>query len=407
MSTVMSTAMHDSAAVELDPYAHKFHWDPYPYYQASRERDPVYFYEPGGFWLLTKWEDVNRAFRDFKTFINTGAVALEANANETQPYSMLIGTDPPDHTRQRKLFAPLMTPQSLSKLETYIRQKTVKLLEPHLAKGRIDFVHDLACYLPMDVISELVGIPAEDQDAVRGWADDLIAREDGQTDLGERNIQGYMNLATYFEKHVAINESREHGDDLLGMLMRARASGEMSHNEVVGNMILLAIAGNETTTKLIGNMAYRLWEHPEQRQWLVEDPSMIPNAVEETLRFDGSSQIIVRRVGQDVTIRGKQLRKGDRVGLCIISANRDPDKYKDPDVYNVRRGARDHMAFGFGIHACLGAALARLETRVVFEEILKRIPDYVIEPDGLKRAHNPNVRGFTHCPARFTPVKAG
>jgi cytochrome P450 len=175
----------------------------------------------------------------------------------------------------------------------------------------------------------------------------------------------------------------------------------MTHPEVVGNLILLAIAGNETTTKLIGNMAYRLWEHPAQRQLLAADPALIPKAVEETLRFDGSSHILVRRVAVDITLRGKTLKKGDRVGLCVISANRDADKFQNAESFDITRGSRDHMAFGYGVHACLGAALARLETRVVFEEVMRLIPEYQIEESGLKRAHNPNVRGFTHVPAHF------
>ncbi len=388
-------------AVVLDPYDHRFHWDPYPYYRAAREHDPVYYYAPGGFWLLTKWDDVNRAFRDHKTFINTGAVALEKDANEKLPYPLFIGSDPPEHTRQRAVLAPLMMPAALAPLEAFIRRRTLELLTPHLSAGRIDFVADLACYLPMDVISLLMGVPAPDRDRVRGWADDLIARADKQTDLSERNVAGYMNLAQYFEAHTAEDAARE-AAPLLGAMLAAEAAGQMSHAEVVGNLILLAIAGNETTTKLIGNMAYRLWEHPEQRGWLSAQPALIPQAIEETLRFDGSSQILVRRVAQDVVMRGKQLRQGDRVGLCVISANRDADKFANPEVFDIRRGSRDHMAFGYGVHACLGAALARLETRVVFEEILRLIPDYVIETQGLRRAHNPNVRGFTHVPARFT-----
>lgn len=395
--------MNVDVKIELDPYAHDFHWDPYPYYQRAREHDPVHFNHKGGFWLLTKWDDVNRAFRDFKTFISTGAVALEKEAHDVMPYPMFIGSDPPEHTRQRKAFAPLMTPAALGRLDGYIRRKTVALLTPHLRSGRFDFVDDLGCFLPMDVISSMIAVPDEDQDRVRGWADDLIAREDMQHELSQRNIDGYMNLATYFEQHVARHESLPHGDDMLGVMMKARADGTMAHKEVIGNMILLAVAGNETTTKLIGNIAYRLWQHPEQRALCVAEPKLIENAVEETLRFDGSSQIIVRRVGQNVELRGKQLRKGDRVGLCIISANRDGDKYPDPDRFDIRRGARDHMAFGFGLHSCLGAALARLEARVVFEEVLRLIPDYEIVESGLKRAHNPNVRGFTHCPATFAP----
>jgi cytochrome P450 len=395
------------STIKLDPYDHQFHWDPYPSYREAREHDPVYYYEPGGFWLLTKWEDVQRAFRDYKTFVNTGALALERDANEKLPYPMFLATDPPEHTRQRALFAPVLMPGALTKLEQYIRARTVELLAPHLSRGRFDFVADLGCYLPMDVISMLIAVPAEDRDRVRGWADDLIAREDKQTDLAQRNVAGYMNLAEYFEAHTARHgaAAMQH-QDLLGVMLRAEAQGLMSHKEVVGNLILLAIAGNETTTKLIGNMAYRLWQHPEQRRWLVEDATLISKAIEETLRFDGSSQIIVRRVACDVTLRGKLLKKGDRVGLCIISANRDAEHFENPDVFDVRRGSKDHMAFGFGVHACVGAALARMETRVVFEEILKCIPAYEIEEGALRRAHNPNVRGFTHVPAHFAAVPA-
>lgn len=395
--------MNVATKTVLDPYSHEFHWDPYPKYKAVREEDPVYFNEQGGFWLLTRWDDVNLALRDFKSFINTGAVALEKEAGDVMPYPMFIGTDPPDHTRLRKVFSPLMTPQALVPLETYIRDKTRRMLQPHLNSGRFDFVADLGCYLPMDVISSMIAVPAADQDRVRELADDLIAREDMQHELSQRNIDGYVGMATYFEEHVAKYADHTEGRDMLSLMMRARADGSMQHKEVIGNMILLAVAGNETTTKLIGNMAYRLWQHPEQRELCVRDPSMIEKAVEETLRFDGSSQIIVRRVGKDITLRGKQLKQGDRVALCLISANRDESHYPNPDVYDIRRGARDHMAFGFGLHSCLGAALARLETRVVFEEVLKAIPDYQIVESGLMRAHNPNVRGFSRCPAAFTP----
>jgi cytochrome P450 len=347
---------------------------------------------------------VHRAFRDHKTFINSGAVALERDANEKLPYPLFIGSDPPEHTRQRAVLAPLMMPGALARLEGVIRARTLELLTPHLPHGRLDFVADLACYLPMDVISLLIDVPVADRDRVRGWADDLIAREDKQTDLAERNVAGYMNLAQYFEQHTARHAAAAHGEDLLGAMLKAQAQGLMSHAEVVGNLILLAIAGNETTTKLIGNMAFRLWEHPEQRRWVTEDPARISKAIEETLRFDGSSQILVRRVGEDVTLRGKLLRKGERVGLCVISANRDADKFENPESFDVRRGSRDHLAFGYGVHACLGAALARLETRVVFEEVLRCMPEYEIEAAGLRRAHNPNVRGFTHVPSHFTPV---
>jgi len=358
----------------LDPYDHQFHWDPYPQYQALREQDPVYYNEELGIWLLTRWEDVNHAFRDLKSFINTGATSLEKDSTEKLPFPMFIFSDPPDHTRVRNLFAPLMTPDGVQKLEAYTRKKAIALIEPHVSRGRFDFVADMACFLPMDVISTLTSVPAEDQDKVRGWADDLIAREDKQHELSERNVQGFMNMAQYFDAHARKHAQLPEENNLIGIMARAEKQGALSHEQVIGTLILLAIAGNETTTKLIGNMAYRLWQHPEQRAALVKDPSLIAKAVEETLRFDGSSQIIVRRVGRDVTMRGKTLRQGDRVGLCIISANRDPDKFSNPDVYDIHRGSRDHMAFGFGIHQCVGAELARMELRTAYPALVRRFP---------------------------------
>jgi len=390
------------AKLQLDPYDHQFHWNPYPTYQALREQDPVHYNEDLDLWFLTRWDDVFNAFRDFKSFINTGATSLEKGSTEALPYPMFIFSDPPEHTRVRNLFMPLMTPVAVKGLEDAIRQKTRQLLEPKLASGRFDFVDDLGCFLPMDIISILTSVPAADQDKVRGWADDLIAREDKQHNLSERNIQGFINMATYFEIHSATFAAAGNATGLVDVMLRAEQAGTMDRKQTVGTLILLAIAGNETTTKLIGNMAYRLWQHPEQRALLVQDPALIAHAVEETLRYDGSSQIIVRRAGKDVTLRGKTIPAGARVGLCIISANRDPAKYPDPDRYDIRRGARDHMAFGMGIHACLGSALARLEARVVFEELLPRMPDYEIDEAGLRRAHNPNVRGYTHVPARFS-----
>jgi len=390
------------AKLQLDPYDHQFHWDPYPTYKALREQDPVHYNEDLDLWFLTRWDDVFNAFRDFRSFINTGATSLEKGSTEALPYPMFIFSDPPEHTRIRNLFMPLMTPAAVKGLEDVIRQKTRQLLAPKLASGRFDFVDDLGCFLPMDIISILTSVPAADQDKVRGWADDLIAREDKQHSLSERNIQGFINMATYFEIHSATFAAAGNATGLVDVMLRAEQAGTMDRKQTVGTLILLAIAGNETTTKLIGNMAYRLWQHPEQRALLVQDPALIGNAVEETLRYDGSSQIIVRRAGRDVTLRGKTIPAGARVGLCIISANRDPAKYPDPDRYDIRRGARDHMAFGMGIHACLGSALARLEARVVFEELLPRMPDYEIDEAGLRRAHNPNVRGYTHVPARFS-----
>jgi cytochrome P450 len=388
--------------VHLDPYDHAFHENPYPHYKALRDHDPVYYNAERRLWLLTKWDDVRMAFRDFKTFRSEGGVALDDSSGAAFPFPMFITNDPPDHTRQRQLFAPLMTPEKIGGLEAYTRARAISLIQPKLGTGRFDFVADLGAYLPMDVISKLVGVPDGDQDQVRGWADDLIFREDKQGQTSERNINGYMGLAKYFDAHINHYLGGGYEDrGLLKALINAEQQGVMSHQEAIGTCILLAIAGNETTTKLIGNLAYHLWKNPDQRQLLLDNPNLLEKAVEEVLRLDGSSQIIGRVVAKDIEIRGKTIPAGSRVGLCIISANRDEDKFQNPDAFDIARGSRDHMAFGFGLHSCLGAALARMEIRVVFEELLKRIPHYEIDEAGLHMAHSPNVRGFTNVPSRF------
>jgi cytochrome P450 len=390
---------------QLDPYEHAFHLDPYPRYRAIREEDPVHFVEDRGFWLLTTWNDVRNAFRDFKTFSSANLVALEANAEAELPYPAFINSDPPHHTEVRRLFSPLMTPEALAPFETYIRERTRELMAPYLPTGKMDIVGDVACYLPMDVISVMTGIPQKDRDSVRGWADDLILREDKQEGLSQRNIDGYLNLAAYFEEFTKTFADDPGGHRLLSVILNAEKDGVMTHPEVIGALVLMAIAGNETTTKLIGNITYRLWEHPEQRQMVIDDPTRIADAVEETLRLDGSSQVIARRVAKDVELEGKTLRAGDKVGLCIISANRDKSRCPMGENFDITKATRDHMAFGFGLHSCLGAALARLEARVVMEEIIRNMPDYEIQTAGLEMAHNPNVRGYSRLPVSFTPRK--
>lgn len=396
-------ATQADADVNFDPYAHEVHDDPYPYYARMREHAPVYYNEQRGYWLLTKWEDCQAAFRDFRTFSSSAGPALEANPNANAGYPMFINMDPPQHTRIRKLIQGLMLPQRIAELEPYIREKAVSLLTPHLQAGRMDLTQDFAALLPMDVISTMIHVPVEDQNQVRQWADDLIFREDGQFGLNERNINAYLNMGAYFDKLATELSGKLTGDnDIFSAVLQAERDGKLTHDDVIGFGILLAIAGNETTTKLIGNMCYRLWQHKDQRQLLIDDPKKIAGGVEETLRYDGSTQMIGRQVMQDVEIRGKTIKAGDRVGLCIISASRDEDRYKDAERYDVTRGARDHMAFGLGVHACIGAALARLEVRVCMEEILRLMPDYEIDESGLERTHNPNVRGFTHVPVTFT-----
>lgn len=383
-----------------DPYSHKVHDDPYPYYKRLRDEAPVYL-SPRGFWILSRWDDVQRAMRDFKNFSNSMGVSLEAEMNHGYP--MIIAMDPPQHTKLRKIISTMLTPEKVMKLEPLIRELAVELLEPHLDRGKIDMLQDFAVYLPMAVIARMIKVPRADEDKVRNWTDLLVQREDGEAKISKTVAEAYINLAVYFDNLIKQHWEDAPDDTLISAIIQAEKAGELTHDEVIGFMILLGVAGNETTTKLIGNMSFRLWQNKDQRQILVENPNLIANAMEETMRFDGSSQLLGRTLLNDIEFNGFEMKKGQRVACLLISANRDERKWENPDKFDVTRKTAGHMGFGFGIHSCVGAALARLEGRVAFEEILKAMPDFEIDPTGLDRMYSPNVRGFTHVPMTFTP----
>jgi len=384
-----------------DPYAWAVHDDPYPYYKMLRDHAPVYRNEQNGFWFLSRYDDVAAAFRDFATFSNSEGVALESDANMHLGYPMILTMDPPRHTKGRKVVQGMLTPVSIAKLEASIRAKAIKLLEPHLAEGRIDMLADFAAYLPMAVIARMIKVPESDEDMVRVWTDLLVSRADGNTKISREGVEAYFNLAQYMDDLLKHYWEDDQDDSLISAVIRATKSNLLTNDEAIGFMMLLGVAGNETTTKLIGNMTYRLWQHPDQRQLLLDDPKLIGSAIEETLRFDGSTQMLGRKVMKEVTLHGVTIPEGARLGLLTIAASRDERKFKNPDVYDITRDARGHLGFGFGIHACVGAALARLETRVAFEELLPRLGKYEIDINSAKRMHSPNVRGFTHLPTTF------
>lgn len=393
---------------EYDPYAYEIHDDPYPTYAALRADAPVYRNDRLGFWALSRHADVLAAFRDVARFSNRNGVSLDPTASHPRAHQMMsfLAMDPPRHTRMRALVSRGFTPRRIAELEPRIRALATRHIDAFASRGHCDFIKDFAGKFPMDVISEMLGVPEADRDQLRGWADTVVHREEGMTDVPPAGMEAAMYLLGYFGQLVA--DHRAHPtDDLTSVLLTAEIDGDrLDDAEILGFLFLMIIAGNETTTKLLGNAVYWLDRNPDQRCLVRDDPSLIPRWVEETLRYDGSTQALARTLNGDLELHGQRLRDGDRVVLLVGSANRDDRVFPDPDRYDVLRDTSALLSFGQGTHFCLGAALARLEARVALEEVWRRFPDFSVEPAGIVRVHSVNVRGFAALPITFTPEGA-
>ena len=389
-------------AVEFDPYSYEIHEDPFPVYRRLRDEAPAYYNAKRDFWALSRYDDVRAATNDWRTFTSSEGITIEPRRNGTEPH--IIEMDPPRHTQLRALVSRAFTPARMARLEAPIRARTRALIATFAATGRVDLITDFAALLPMAVISEMLGVPDADQDRLRHAADALLHREPDSDELTPAGIEGAITLYGYFDGLIRDRQSRSGGDDLLSVLMAAEEAGHaLTHSELLGFCFLLIIAGNETTTKLIGNAISLLAEHPDQRAQLRSDPTLVAGAVEETLRFEGSTQAMARCLTRDIEMHGQQMRAGTKVLLLYGSANRDERHWADAERFDLRRDTAGHLALGHGIHHCLGAALARLETRVALEELLPVLGDYAIENAQSRRVHSGNVRGFASLPLRFTP----
>jgi len=304
-------------------------------------------------------------------------------------------------TRLRALVSKGFTPRRVAALEQRIRDMSAAYLDPLIGAGRFDFIAELAGKVPMDVISEMLGVPRADRSELRRRADLLVHREEGHIGLPREGALAFAWIRSYFRALLADRRARR-GDDLLSALLEAEIDGErLDENDILSFANLMIVAGNETTTKMLANAIYWLWRHPEQRALVREAPeARIPAWIEETLRFDNSTQMLARRVARDVELHGHTLRAGDRALLLVGSANRDERVFERAGEYDLLRDTSQSVSFGRGVHFCLGAALARLEGRVVLEEWWRRLPDYEIDPAGAVRVHSINVRGFAALPVK-------
>ena len=394
------TIANDSR-VYYDPYDAGISADPFPTYRRLRDEAPIYYNEPHDVWALSRHADVEKGLVDWETFSNSRSDILEIIKSGFElPSGVVMFEDPPTHTMHRGLMSRVFTPRRMSELEGQVREYCRACLDPPAGAGRFDFVEDLGRQMPMRVIGMLLGIPERDQPAVRHKADVQLRTETGKPmDVQQTAIADGSMFAEYIEWRA-----QHPSDDLMTVLLNAEFEDDtgtvrkLSRDEVLAYTQVVAGAGNETTGRLIGWLGRVLGDHPDQRRALVADRSLIPNAVEETLRFQPTGLHLARYVARDVEYYGTTIPEGSAMLLLVGSANRDERRYSDPDRYDVRRDIGQHLTFGYGLHFCLGAALARLEGRVALDEVLNRFPDWEVDDDHVVVSSTSTVRGFESMP---------
>ncbi|SEH62727.1 Cytochrome P450 [Mycolicibacterium rutilum] len=391
--------------IVLDPYDYDFHEDPYPYYKRLRDEAPLYRNDELGFWALSRHQDVLQGFRNSTTLSNKFGVSLDPasrgpHASKTMSF---LAMDDPDHLRLRTLVSKGFTPRRIRELEPRVTEIAVQHLDVLLDKARsnetVDYVDEFAGKLPMDVISELMGVPEVDRVQVRAWADGVMHRDEGVTDVPPAAVEASINLIVYYQGMVA-ERRKTPTDDLTTALLEAEIDGDrLTDDEILGFMFLMVIAGNETTTKLLANAAFWGHKNPDQLTGVYSGLERVPLWVEETLRYDTSSQILARTVAGELTLYDTTIPDGDVLLLLPGSAHRDERVFEDPDRFVIGREIGSKlMSFGSGAHFCLGAHLARMEARVALTELFRRIRGYEVDEANAVRVHSSNVRGFAHLP---------
>ena len=384
-----------------DPYDRVIDADPYPVYRRLREEAPLYYNETYDFWAVSRYDDVQRGLVDRDTFSSARGSVLEIiKAGIEMPPGVVIFEDPPQHTIHRGLLSRVFTPRKMEALEPKVRDFCVQALDPLVGAGGFDFVVDIGAQVPMRTIGMLLGVPESAQEEARDRADAKLRTEPGKPmDMSEMTI----GQEGFFEDYV--DWRLEHpSDDLMTELLFTEfvddtgTTRRLTRDEVLIYVAVLSGAGNETTNRLIGWMGKVLAEHPDHRRTLVEDPSLVPNAIEELLRFEPPTPHVARYVVRDVEWYGQTIPAGSALMCLSGSANRDETKYSDPDRFDVRRQIGQHLTFGYGIHYCLGAALARLEGRGVLDEVLRRVPAWEVDEQSARRAPTSTVRGWESMP---------
>jgi cytochrome P450 len=397
-----------NAAVDTvywDPYRPDFWMDPYPTFRRLREEAPLYYNREFDFYAVSRFSDVEGAFSNRETFSSSRGDVLEYIKSDMEvPRGMFIWEDPPFHTMHRSVLTRVFTPKRMNDLEQRIRAYCARSLDPFIGADRFDFITDFGAQMPMRVIGMLLGIPEEDQEAIRASVDSALRTEAGKPmQAGQAQITG-EGYEAYIDWRM-----RNPSDDLMTELLSAEYQDEggarrkLTREQVLIFVNLLAGAGNETTTRLIGWTGKVLSEHPDQRAELVKNPTLIPNAIEELLRYEPPGPSVARYVRKDVELYGQKVPAGSAMLMLVGSANRDERRYPDGDQFNVKREGPPHITFGRGVHACLGSALARVEGRVALDELLKRFPEWDVDLGNAKLSSTSTVRGWDCLPAFIGP----
>jgi len=375
--------------------------DHHPALTWLRHHDPVHWDPHGRVWGITRHADVKYVEAHPEWFSNAGGIRPDA-----PPVPQMIDMDDPEHARRRRLVAHGFTPRRVRAGEADIRRAATEIIDAICERGACDFVTDVAAWLPMILIGDALGVAPEDRAQLLAWSDDLMTGLTGldDPDKAMRAMAAFEGFRDYITP--IIEHRRTHpGDDLVSTLVHAEVDGErLDHDSLVHETLLILIGGDETTRHVITGGMYQLLTHPDQHARLVADPSGIPTAVEEMLRWVTPIKNMARTVTTDTTLGGKDLRAGDKLVLLYPSANRDEAVFDDPFRFDVTRWPNEHLAFGFGVHFCLGANLARMELRVMFEELCRRLPDLeLVEATEPARRVSNFISGYEHMPVRFTP----
>ncbi len=387
--------------VYYDPYDREIDADPYPVYARLREEAPLYYNEEHDFYAVSRFEDVQRGLLDRQIFSSARGSVLEfIKANIEIPPGIVIFEDPPLHDVHRGLLSRVFTPKKMLALEEKVREFCGRVLDPLVGAGRLDFVADLGEQIPMRTIGMLLGVPESDQEEARDRANASLRTDPGKPmEVSADNI----GQADFFSDYIDWRATHP-SDDLMSELLFVEFEDEHGTTTEADPRRSSHVrerclgAGNETTNRLIGWMGKVLAEHPDQRRELVEDRSLVANAIEELLRFEPPTPHVARYVAHDVELHDQTVPAGSAMICLTGSANRDGDKYEDPDRFDIHRNIGQHLTFGYGIHFCLGAALARMEGRVTLDEVLKRFPQWEVDWDNIRRAPTSTVRGWESLP---------